>query len=230
MKLLSHTIKTNASTQREMSELVFNTPWNKELMHTVITSLQSNLRQGSAHTKDRSEVSGGGRKPWKQKGTGQARHGSRRSPIWRHGGVSHGPRNVKDYSKDINQKERVKSLFMALSQKARDGRVLLVEDFPVIESPKTQIILSALKSLSVVNGFETLLHYKNDHNVLLLVESHDSNLWKSSRNIHVLGMQNAQDLNTLEVMRYRYIVIATPSLVEKTLEARHASIKKSKSE
>src|SRR3954462_9048133 len=110
-----------------LPESVFGVFWNDALMHQVVTSMHSNARPNVAHTKGRGEVRGGGRKPWQQKGTGRARHGSIRSPIWKGGGVTHGPRNEKVYARKINKGMRQKALLVALSRKAKDGEVILLE-------------------------------------------------------------------------------------------------------
>ncbi|MDE1941428.1 MAG: 50S ribosomal protein L4, partial [Patescibacteria group bacterium] len=97
-----------------LPEDIFNVPWNADLVHEIVRLMNSNSRTPVAHTKTRGEVRGGGRKPWKQKGTGRARHGSTRSPIWVGGGVAHGPRNEKNYSRKINRKAKSKALFTIL--------------------------------------------------------------------------------------------------------------------
>ncbi|MHB8913732.1 MAG: 50S ribosomal protein L4, partial [Minisyncoccota bacterium] len=112
-----------------LPESLFTAPWRSDLVHQVTTAMQANARQNRAHTKDRSEVSGGGKKPWKQKGTGQARVGSTRSPIWRHGGITFGPRNERDYGEKINKKMRMGALVSVLSRKAKDGEIILVDKF-----------------------------------------------------------------------------------------------------
>ena len=99
-----------------LSEKIFGVEWNANLVHDVVVSMQGNARSNSAHTKNRGEVRGGGKKPWKQKGTGRARHGSSRSPIWAGGGVAHGPRNERDYTRKINKNVRAKALASVLSQ------------------------------------------------------------------------------------------------------------------
>src|SRR3990167_5936535 len=115
---------------------IFGLPWNADLVHQIMHSQQLNARANTAHTKDRGDVRGGGKKPWQQKGTGRARHGSRRSPIWKGGGVTHGPRSEKIYARAIPKKMRAKALFMALSKKMKDGEILFVDSF-AFSAPKT---------------------------------------------------------------------------------------------
>src|SRR3990167_9643132 len=118
----------------KLSASVFGFPWNAELVRQVFLSERANARKVSAHTKDRSEVSGGGKKPWQQKGTGRARHGSIRSPIWIGGGISHGPRKEKNYSEKINKKARRKGLLTVLSQKLKDGEILFMDNLSIPEA------------------------------------------------------------------------------------------------
>src|SRR3990167_2050354 len=138
-----------------LPEAIFGVQWRSDLVHQVTTAMQANLRQNRAHTKDRSEVSGGGKKPWKQKGTGQARHGSTRSPIWRHGGVTFGPRSERDYSEKINRKMRIGALVSVLSRKVKDGEVILVDKF-TFAAPKTAIAKGALAALAKSAGADML--------------------------------------------------------------------------
>jgi len=113
----------------EVPEKLFGLKWNDDLVHQVATALRANLRRTIADTKDRSEVRGGGKKPWRQKGTGRARHGSSRSPIWVGGGITHGPLSEKNYSQKINKKMKAKAFFTVLSRKLSDGEVVFVSDF-----------------------------------------------------------------------------------------------------
>jgi large subunit ribosomal protein L4 len=106
---------------------IFEVAWNADLVHQTVTSMLSSARSNTAHTKDRSEVSGGGKKPWKQKGTGRARHGSTRSPIWRSGGATFGPRNERNYDRKVNKKAKAKALATVLSQKLRDNELIFVD-------------------------------------------------------------------------------------------------------
>src|SRR3990167_7590904 len=129
-------------------EELFALPWNADLVHQVITAMQSNARAGTAHAKGRGEVRGGGRKPWRQKGTGRARHGSSRSPIWKGGGVTHGPRKDKIYAKKINQKMRQKALLVSLSRKFKDGEILFVDSLELQEpkAKQARAVLAGLRS------------------------------------------------------------------------------------
>src|SRR3954468_24273266 len=122
----------------ELADGIFGLAMNQDLLYQVITSQLANKRQVVAHAKGRGEVRGGGKKPWRQKGTGRARHGSIRSPIWVGGGVAHGPRNDKVFARSIPQKMRNKALAMALSKKLADGEVIFVESLD-LSSPKTAL-------------------------------------------------------------------------------------------
>jgi large subunit ribosomal protein L4 len=197
---------------------IFGLNWNADLVHQVVTTMQANARLGNAHTKDRSEVSGTGKKPWRQKGTGSARHGSRRSPIWSGGGASHGPRNAKDYSGKINKKAKVKALFVALSQKLRDAQVLFTERIEFSEM-KTKQADTVVQGLSSIAGFETLAT-PNPVNMLLVLPAFDENVAKSFRNLPYVTVRDIQSLNPLDVMKYRYIVMTSPEDCVAFLNAR----------
>lgn len=131
----------------DLPESVFSVPWNPDLVHQVAISLDANRRRPWAHTKDRGEVSGGGKKPWKQKGTGRARAGSTRSPIWKGGGVTFGPSKERSYEKKINKKMRRQALFSTLSKKLKDGEVKIIDSFS-LTAPKTKDCALILKNLT----------------------------------------------------------------------------------
>src|SRR3989338_3861116 len=130
----------------ELSESVFGLKWNQDLVHRVLESMRSRRRKGTAHAKGRGEVSGGGKKPWRQKGTGRARHGSIRSPIWVGGGVSHGPLKDKVFSKKLNKKAKRKALLTVLSQKMADGEIMVADEV-ILNEPKTKKAQEAMKNL-----------------------------------------------------------------------------------
>lgn len=192
-----------------LPESVWGLPWNADLVHQVVTGMQSNARTGLAHAKMRGEVAGTGKKPWRQKGTGQARHGSKRSPIWVGGGVSHGPRSDKNYDKKINRKMKTKALFTALSQKFRDGKVLFVDSLD-LTAIKTKDAMGALVNLAGVEGFKTI-NTKKDNNLFLVVPKKSEATAKSFRNISHVTVEEVRNLNPVDVLNYRYLVIANPS-------------------
>ena len=148
--------KGEAVKKIKLPEEVFGLDWNDDLVHQVVVSMASNRRDAIAHTKNRGDVSGGGKKPWRQKGTGRARHGSIRSPIWRGGGITFGPLNERNWSKKINKKMKVKALFTVLSQKLKDSEILFVDNFN-FEAPKTKMAKGILEKLSEIKGFDNLL-------------------------------------------------------------------------
>jgi large subunit ribosomal protein L4 len=194
-------------------EAVFGVDWNPELVHQVVISMQGNARTPIAHAKDRSEVSGTGKKPWKQKGTGSARHGSRRSPIWRTGGVAHGPRNERDYSRKINKKMRTKALYAVLSKKFNDGEVLFLDSLS-FEQPKTKEAKSVLTTLSSVQGFDSLAT-KRANSALIAMVGPDDSTFKSFRNMGNVELEEVRNLNPALLLKYKYLILApAPVAVE----------------
>lgn len=192
----------------ELSDAVFNLPWNSELMHQVIVSMQANKRIPWANAKDRGEVAGSGKKPWRQKGTGRARHGSRRSPIWIGGGATHGPLKEKDYSKKINKKMRKKALFTALSQKLRDNEILFLDKI-ILSQSKTKEASGILSTLSKIKNFEKLAGKKKNRAILALLKK-DSAIERGFRNLPGLQIFQFKDLNSLDLMNYKYLIVTEP--------------------
>ncbi len=192
----------------ELPEQVFGLPWNADLVHQVITSMQANLRRPIAHTKDRGTVRGGGKKPWQQKGTGRARHGSRRSPIWIGGGVTHGPSNEKVYAKKINKKMRQKALWTILAKKQKEGEVVWLDELN-LTAPKTKLAAQVLKQLSTVTGLEKI-NYKKGARALVAFPTLSVATKKSFNNLPATRVQKVGELNPLETMRYKYVVMVEP--------------------
>lgn len=204
-----------------LPESIFGVPWRADLVHQVTTAMQANARQNRAHTKDRSEVSGGGKKPWKQKGTGQARHGSSRSPIWRHGGITFGPRNARDYSEKINKRMRVGALLSALSKKAKDGEIIFVDALS-FSAPKTSVARAFIVALANGAGAAPLA-IKKKNAALLALSSYDANTIKSFNNIGNLMTEELRNLNPLDVLTHKYLIVEKPEAAFKALLARARS-------
>jgi len=192
-------------------ENLFGLSWNADLVHQVVTAMQGNARAGTAHTKDRGEVRGGGKKPWKQKGTGRARHGSSRSPIWRGGGVAHGPRTEKNYERKVNQKMRQKALLVALSRKLKDGEVIFVDSLEM-GAPKTSEAKGVLSAFSKA-GFAT--KKKNAFHIAL-PSAHKPTM-KSFSNFGNVMIDDVRNLNPLSVLSAKYLLIANPESAFETL-------------
>ncbi len=203
-----------------LPENIFGVAWSDALIHQVVTSMMDNARTPVAHAKDRGAVRGGGKKPWKQKGTGRARVGSTRSPIWRGGGVTHGPLNEKVYAREIPKKMRLKALCMALSRKFKDGQVLFVEDFG-FETPKTAAASKLVGVLSGLAGFEKL-SYRNNAALVALSDPKASTI-KSFNNIGSVETKPVRDLNPASVLKYRYLIIENPEAAVAILATRMAA-------
>ncbi|MDY6794464.1 MAG: 50S ribosomal protein L4 [Actinomycetota bacterium] len=182
----------------ELGEYYFGCEVNIPVMHLVVRRQLSSARSGSASTKSRSEARGGGRKPWRQKGTGRARAGSIRSPIWRGGGVAHGP-TPRSHSFKVNRKVRKLALRSALSARAGEDRVMVLDDFGM-EEPKTRIAAEIFRNLGI------------DDYVLLVLAGEDENLVKSMRNLPFVEVIRVDHLNTYDVLSNDVVMFTRMSL------------------
>jgi large subunit ribosomal protein L4 len=191
----------------DLAESVFNTAINKQVLYLVIKSYRANLRQGTAKTKGRSEVSGGGRKPWKQKHTGNARAGSNTSPLWKRGGKAFGPQ-PRDYYAKIPGTLRKIALTSALSSRAKDDRILVIDKI-VADAPKTKTVATMLNALSLL-GKRTLL---------VIDGAHGKNVYLSGRNIKNCSVKPVSEINALDVMNNETVVFGAEELLGKIEQA-----------
>lgn len=190
----------------ELPENIFGLPFNSDLVAQVLHIQRSNQRAGTANTKDRGEVAGSNQKPHQQKGTGRARAGSKRSPIWRHGGVTHGPRSEKNYKKSLPKSMRNQALFCLLSAKLKEGKLFFVDEVKV-SAPKTKNAVEIMKGLSKIN--ENLV-FKKKENVYMTFPKLETGEKNSFRNIPYVVAHNVEDLNPSDVANVRYLVITNP--------------------
>jgi len=209
------------TTKTTLPKAIFNVEVeNHELLKRAYDTYLANGRNAHAKTLERGDVRGGGKKPWKQKGTGRARHGSSRSPIWVGGGVTFGPRNEKDYSQKINKKMRAKALFTVLSKRFADNQVLFVDTL-ALDAMKTKTAQSVLKDLATVKGFEKLTS-KKATTALLALPKRDTVIEKSFANLPGVTVALAKDINTLDVMHFSHIIMVDPKDILPSLEAKMA--------
>jgi len=179
----------------EINDSFFNLEVNDLLVSQVSDVLRSNLRKTISSTKTRSEVSGGGRKPWKQKGTGRARHGSNRSPIWVGGGITFGPNSERNFHKKINKKQKQKAFFMLVANKLRNNALIVVSDINFSE-PKTKDVLDILSKTD----------FKNSESVVFATYVKKDNLSKSVNNLPKVGY--TYRLSPLDLLKYRNLIIS----------------------
>ena len=202
-----------------LPESVFGVKWNSDMVHQVVQSILTSARKPYAHVKTRGEVRGGGKKPWQQKGTGRARHGSSRSPIWVGGGVAHGPRqNEETFFRKINKKMKAKALFAIISRKFKDGEVLFVDEIK-FNAPKTVEAIEVLNSLSKVNGFDMLMKKKNN-SIYLANFGKDTTLEKSFANLGNVMVDEFRNINHLDILNKKFLVITNPTEAVKFLESK----------
>lgn len=189
----------------ELSAKVFGVKPNPGLIEQAITTILANRRQVVAHTKTKGEVRGGGRKPWKQKGTGRARHGSIRSPQWKGGGVIFGPRSNRNFTVKMNIVSKRQALLMSLSDKAMSERVTVVDNLD-LTATKTKAFVAMLKALP---------HQKKN---LVVMPTTNMHVIKSSRNIPGVTIIRADSLNTYDVVNHQQLIVAQDALpvIEKT--------------
>lgn len=179
---------------------IFDIEINPDLIHQVVISQMANKRKVLAHVKTRAEVSGGGRKPWRQKGTGRARHGSIRSPIWRGGGVVFGPRKNRVFKKIIPKKMKKKALFMTLTGKAKNNLLILIDKLE-IEKPKTKLVQDIVEKLPCKKKKVLIVLPKLDRNTLL-----------AARNLSSVQVIEARTLNALDVFSFKYLILLKDSI------------------
>lgn len=191
---------------------LFDLPKNDALVHQVYVVLSGNLRSPIAHTKDRAERAGSGKKPWRQKGTGRARHGSVRSPIWRKGGITFGPTNERNFVREVSRKMRQKAVLVALSEKFRQGKVVVVDNV-VLPERKTKLFAAALTALSIAPRRVV---------VSLLGEENKEAL--AMRNIPKLSLAHHPDLNVKHLLDNEFVLMTKAALLD--LDRRFASWKK----
>jgi large subunit ribosomal protein L4 len=192
----------DAAGELTLSDAVFDAPTHVPAMHQVVVAHLANCRQGTHSAKTRGEVSGGGKKPWKQKHTGRARQGSTRSPIWVHGGVAHGPK-PRDYHQKVNKKVRRLAMLSALSLKVREDLLTVVKAFD-LEKPSTK----------AVKGFMEAIHAEK---ALVVYHAPDSNITRSARNLPGVKVINVASINVYDLLNSKTLV-ATPEVVARLEE------------
>jgi len=186
--------------QTRLPKEIFEVPVNSDLVHQVAVSQMANRRIPRAHAKTRAEVRGGGRKPWRQKGTGRARHGSIRSPIWRGGGITFGPRKERVFKKKIPKKMKRKALFMILSAKVKENLLILLDSLK-IEKPKTKLMAEMVENLrSKIKDFKR-------GSILIALPQKDEIIIRATRNIPNVQTIEARNLNVLDLLSFKYLLV-----------------------
>jgi len=210
MKTETYNTKGEKTGVLELPESIFGVPWKPALVKQVFDGESANARHPWAHVKTRGEVAGSGKKPWKQKGTGRARHGSVRSPLWVGGGVTHGPRNERDYSVKINKKMKRGALFSLLSRKLKEGELVLVDrfDLPVPKTKEVFLILKNLREKAKVYRIGD----KGGRAILALPK--EEKISRASKNLPYISYVEPRNLNVAGLLNNKYLVLDKSSVGE----------------
>ena len=198
-------LKTNAGTAVAVSDATFGREYNESLVHQIVTAYMAGGRQGSKAQKTRSEVTGGGIKPWRQKGTGRARSGTSNSPIWRSGGVTFAAK-PRSYEQKVNKKMFRAAMQVILSELVRQGRLVVADSFGV-ESHKTKEFVAKLKELEL-------------NNVLIISDEVDEKLYLAARNVPHVGVTEAAAIDPVSLIAFEKVLVTVPAL--KQLEEAYA--------
>jgi large subunit ribosomal protein L4 len=209
MKFPIHNLKGEKVKDLELPESVFGLPANDALLHQIYVSQYANQRQVLAHTKDRSERAGSGKKPWKQKGTGRARVGSVRTPVWRKGGVVFGPTKDRNFKKDVPKKMNKKALAITLSGKVRDKELFLVDSLKM-SAVKTKKMQETLESLKINKS--SLIAFSKDEKPTM----------KASRNLPKIDNIDVMDLNVFDILNHKYLILSEEGV--KILEQKYKPV------
>jgi len=203
--MIEHTVLNSSgeiSGTIKLPEGIFDRPVNKVSLSSTVAAILKNARHASSHAKDRSEKRGGGVKPWRQKGTGRARHGSIRSPIWRGGGVTHGPTKERNYQAKVNKKVKDSVLAMALSAKLKDEEIIFVDEIKLTEV-KTKLMAELLKKL-----------VKKPASTLLVLKEGVEDAKKASRNLQKVDVLEVKKINIPDVLKHKYIIFEKAAMEE----------------
>ncbi len=225
MEAKIYNIKGESAGTINLPESVFGAKISKDAIHSTLVALAGNQRAGTANAKGRGEVRGGGKKPWKQKGTGRARHGSSRSPIWIGGGTTHGPLKDKNYNRKINKKTLTAVLYGVLSAKLKDNEIVFVDKLSFADfSTKTAKealakVGKAVESPRIANGRKPAC--------LVLLSKSDKQTVKSLSNLPSVVVEQWKNLNPLMATTYKYILISEPTEAVKFFEGKKLKPRKS---
>jgi len=205
MKTDIYNLKNEVVGTVDLPESVFGAKWNQLLVKQVLEAQRANARAPWAHVKDRSEVAGSGKKPWRQKGTGRARHGMTSSPLWVGGGKAHGPRNDRDYSQKVNKKMKRAALFALLSKKFKDGEVKIVDTLS-LATPKTNVMAVALHAvLDMKKGAKR-------YDALLVSAGVNTLIARSSANLLKTKAIDAASLNVYDILNHAHLLLEKDSV------------------